>query len=233
MKYTAPDDLIPPAFEEPDMRATTLVVDHTAGPHLQDRIFETPDITRERIYHLNVLEDETMVLLGRVSGDLPRLERILAADEDALEYTLSHTDDGDGALVFLHVRPPASIRAFLQIPRTYEVFFDFPIEGADDGRLRVEMIGETNAVLRDAITAVPDGVDVTVERIGPYPSDDLDALLTARQREVLAAARELGYYDSPRQATHEDIADRIGLSVGTVTEHLQKVEARVFDRLTT
>lgn len=213
------------------MRATTLLVDHTAGSHLQDRIFENAEINRERIYHLNVLEDETMVLLGRVSGNLSKLETMLAGGEDALDYTLSQDDDGNSALVFLHVRPPTAIRAFLQIPRRYEVFFEFPIEGTSDGRLRVEMIGETNAVLQDAITAVPDSVDVTVERLGPYPSDDVDALLTARQQEVLAAARELGYYDSPRQATHEEIADRIDLSVGTVTEHLQKVEARVFDHL--
>lgn len=215
------------------MRATTLLVDHTAGSHLQDRIFDAPDLTRERIYHLNVLEDETMVLLGRVSGNLDRLETMLAAGEDALDYSLSRDEDADSALVFLHVRPPPAIRAFLQLPRTHEVFFDFPIEGTGDGRLRVEMIGETNEILRDALAAVPEGVEVTVDRLGPYPSDDVDALLTARQREVLAVARELGYYESPRRATHADIADRIGLGVGTVTEHLQKIEARVFDHLTT
>jgi DNA-binding CsgD family transcriptional regulator len=215
------------------MRATTLLVGHTAGPHLQDRMFEAPDLTRERIYHLTVLEDETMVLLGRVSGNLDRLETMLAAGDDALDYTLSQDDESDSALVFLHVRPPTAIRAFLQLPRTHEVFFDFPIEGTDDGRLRVEMIGETNTILQDALGAVPDGVEVTVERLGPYPNDDVDALLTARQREVLAVAQELGYYDTPRRATHEDIADRIGLSVGTVSEHLQKIEARVFDYLTT
>jgi hypothetical protein len=86
-------------------------------------------------------------------------------------------------------------------------------------------MGETNAVLRDAISAVSDGVDVTVDRLGPYPSGDVDALLTTRRREVLAVARELGYYDTPHGATHGDIADRIGLSAGPVTEHLQRSEA--------
>ncbi|MFB9806579.1 helix-turn-helix domain-containing protein [Haladaptatus pallidirubidus] len=54
------------------------------------------------------------------------------------------------------------------------------------------------------------------------------ALLTDRQREVMDVALDLGYYDVPRQATHRDIADRMGLSVGTVGEHLQKIESRVF-----
>jgi predicted DNA binding protein len=56
-------------------------------------------------------------------------------------------------------------------------------------------------------------------------------VLTERQQEVLEVALELGYYDVPRQATHNDIAERLDLSVGTVGEHLQKIEARVFKTL--
>lgn len=212
------------------MRATTLLVEHTADPHFQDRLFERADVSRERIYHLNVLEDGTIVLLGRVSGNLDRLETVLAAVETTRSYTVSREGDGS-ALVFLHVSPPPAIRQFLELPRTHEVFFDFPIEGADRGDLRVEMIGETNAVLREALADVPDGVDVTVERIGPYPSDDLEAILTDRQQEVLTTALELGYYDVPRNVTHGDIADRLELSTGTVGEHLQKIESRVFASL--
>jgi predicted DNA binding protein len=46
---------------------------------------------------------------------------------------------------------------------------------------------------------------------------------------VLEIALELGYYTVQREATHRDIADRLGLSVGTVGEHLQKIEPRVFE----
>lgn len=47
-------------------------------------------------------------------------------------------------------------------------------------------------------------------------------------RDVGRDGVALGYDDVPRGATHRDIADRLGLSVGTVSEHLQKVESRVF-----
>jgi predicted DNA binding protein len=48
---------------------------------------------------------------------------------------------------------------------------------------------------------------------------------------VLDVALDLGYYEVPRRATHRDVAEQMDLSVGTVTEHLQKVEARVFGTL--
>lgn len=95
------------------------------------------------------------------------------------------------------------------------------------------MIGESNEALQRALDSVPDDVDTTVERIGAYPPDtsDLEALLTDRQREVLTVAMQLGYYDSPRAATHDDIADAMGLAPATVSEHLQKIESRVFQAL--
>jgi predicted DNA binding protein len=122
------------------------------------------------------------------------------------------------------------MKRFLELPRTHEVFFDFPIGSTADGRLRVVMIGETSEVLRTALADLPPALDVTVERIGPYPDGgELVSLLTDRQREVLDVALDLGYYDVPRGATHRDVAERLGLSVGTVSEHLQKIESRVFE----
>jgi predicted DNA binding protein len=92
------------------------------------------------------------------------------------------------------------------------------------------MIGETNEVLRETLADLSPGLDVTVARIGPYSdADELVSLLTDRQREVLDVALDLGYYEVPRRATHRDVAERLGLSVGTVSEHLQKIESRVFE----
>ncbi|WP_225317593.1 MULTISPECIES: helix-turn-helix domain-containing protein [Haloferax] len=190
------------------------------------------EFERERIYHLNVLADETVVLLGRLRGDLNEARRLLRDDPDVLEFSIS-TEDGQGGLVYIHARPPPEMKRFLELPRTHEVFFDFPIGSTDDGRLRVVMIGETNEVLREALTDLPPELAVTVERLGPYPDsgEHVVSLLTDRQRDVLDVALDLGYYDVPRGATHRDIATRLGLSTGTVSEHLQKIESRVFESI--
>lgn len=123
------------------------------------------------------------------------------------------------------------MKQFLELPRLHEVFFNSPIGSTRDGKLSVELLDETNDVLREALTDVPPELDVTVERIGPYPDagGHIVALLTDRQREVLDVAQSLGYYDVPRQAAHSDIAERLDCSVATVSEHLQTIESRVFN----
>nr|WP_275039294.1 helix-turn-helix domain-containing protein [Halococcus salifodinae] len=55
--------------------------------------------------------------------------------------------------------------------------------------------------------------------------------MTDRQHEVLRVAVDLGYYQEPREATHDEIAAATGLSETTVSEHLRKIEATVFSSL--
>lgn len=211
------------------MRAITFVVTPPKSHPAYQMFDEESPFTRERIYNLNVLEDGTMVLLGRVRGDLEQIRLVVEAQLDTLGFSISGTD-GDGGLVYIHVRPPTEIKPFLELPREHEVFFEYPIEGTRDGRLRVVMIGETNEALQQALADMPETMDFTIERISAYSDESgaVLAVLTDRQREVLDVALDLKYYDVPRQATHHDIAEQLGLSVGTVTEHLQKIEARVF-----
>ncbi len=215
------------------MRSVTFTLDYPDGPHIAYRMFGADsEFEREQIYHLNVLADETVILLGRLRGDLDEARRLLGEHADVLGYSISSEEPQQG-LVYVHARPPPAMSRFLKLPRTHEVFFNFPIGSTSDGRLQVVMLGETNDVLREALAEVPSELDVTIQRIGPYPDAEgrILALLTDRQREVLNIALDLGYYDVPRQATHTDIAERLGLSTGTVSEHLQKIESRVFNHL--
>lgn len=215
------------------MRAVTFTLGRPGGSHIAYRMFgPDSEIERERIYHLNVLADETVVLLGRLRGNVEAVEPLLRGNADVLGYSISSKQD-DSALVYIHARPPPEVEAFLKLPRSHEVFFDFPIGSTPDGRLRVVMIGETNQAIQTALDDLPPEFDVSIERIGPYTEagTSMAARLTDRQQEVLDVALKLGYYAVPREATHRDIAESLGLSVGTVSEHLQKIEARVFQTI--
>ncbi|WP_255152618.1 helix-turn-helix domain-containing protein [Halorarius halobius] len=48
-----------------------------------------------------------------------------------------------------------------------------------------------------------------------------------RQREALQVAVALGYYDTPREATHADIAEELGCAPNTASDHLQNGEAKL------
>lgn len=51
--------------------------------------------------------------------------------------------------------------------------------------------------------------------------------LTPRQREVLTAAIDLGYYRPKREASVEDIAARVGIASTTAWEHLSRAQAKI------
>ncbi|WP_435117145.1 bacterio-opsin activator domain-containing protein [Halolamina sp. C58] len=63
---------------------------------------------------------------------------------------------------------------------------------------------------------------------------ELERRLTDRQREVLEVAFEAGYYDWPRQVSGEALAERLGISQPTLSEHLTAAERKllslVFER---
>ena len=69
------------------------------------------------------------------------------------------------------------------------------------------------------------GMSYEVEylRQSPVAAD----LLTERQRSVLVAAVEHGYYDTPRGCTLTELSDELGLAKSTVSERLHRVEEKV------
>jgi DNA-binding CsgD family transcriptional regulator len=211
------------------MRAMTVVVSLAEGDPLERLFTDDSRVRRERIYNLTLLEDGTLVLLGRIRGDLAFAREALSAAPGVLESSVSG-ESARGALVFVHARPPTAVRRLLELPGKHGVFFDLPIEVTDGGRLELVTVGETNAELLAVLEDVPSEIDVTVERIGPYVEDPraLTELLTERQREVLDVALERGYYEVPRRASHREIAAALGVSAPTVSEHLRKAEARIF-----
>lgn len=44
---------------------------------------------------------------------------------------------------------------------------------------------------------------------------------------MVRTAYDLGYYETPRRADHEEIAAELDLAASTVSEHLRKAERRL------
>lgn len=69
------------------------------------------------------------------------------------------------------------------------------------------------------------GIAVVLKQLSDYQIRDPPLeTLTDRQRHVLEAAFESGYYDIPRRASTAEIAAKLGLNDSTVSEHLQRAE---------
>jgi hypothetical protein len=107
-----------------------------------------------------------------------------------------------------------------------------PVEYNPDGTVSFSLFGPDEA-LQDALDAVPDPVDVTIERIGGLDrlAATVETRLSERQRDAVEAALSLGYYEVPRDVTHEAVAEALNCAPSTAAEHLRKAESRVLHAL--
>lgn len=161
-------------------------------------------------------------------------ERVLTlADEHELvEPTLVDRHD-DGGLFEFVVEGFCPARALAErgaIPRTVE-------SEAGQGTLVAEVppgISAT-AVIESFLEDHPAAELVskrTVDRASPlFTQAELQRAvserLTARQRDVLLTAFELGYYEPSGGASGEAVADELGISPPTVSQHLQAAERKL------
>lgn len=83
-------------------------------------------------------------------------------------------------------------------------------------------------------------VKPTAERItsmsfmrAAYHKQDVLNALTDRQKETVMAAYLHGYYDYPKRISSEDLSKRLGISKGTLMEHLRKAEGRMLREILT
>ena len=76
------------------------------------------------------------------------------------------------------------------------------------------------------------GISPELERLASFqgPKRPLDDL-TDRQREVISTAHTLGFYEVPREASTEEVAEDLNLDPSTVAEHLQRAERNLLGEL--
>lgn len=189
-------------------------------------VADEPAVTPGPIHQIELIDGETGVSLSEVRSGIDRYGEILDASPYVIDYTTTGADRG---FVYTHFELDDLTRRLLEYRRGSELVVEMPIESAAGGTVVVTLVGD-DAAFTDAFEAIPDEVALEVVETGEYDPGvrQLFGRLTARQREVLAAAVRAGYYDAPREATHADVADRLDVSPATVGEHLRKVESRVF-----
>lgn len=200
--------------------------------HPADRLIaQHPGVTRDALMHVNALGDGTGVLLYRLLGNHESLTEAIDDSDDVLAWDLLDVQDETFHL-YLHVLPGEPAGSLIALAQKYALIIDTPLKYTDTGGLRTTIIG-THDMLRQALQETPDDVRFSVEQAGQYSPQrqDIAALLTERQLEVFQTAIDLGYYQIPRQATHEDIAGELDCAPSTVDEHLRKAESRVLSSL--
>ncbi|QLG50844.1 helix-turn-helix domain-containing protein [Natrinema halophilum] len=187
-------------------------------------------LERARIVNWNVSSPPTGFLF-RLEGTYRRFERELAESPMVSDYEVIPVTDRE-CYCFLEGDVSAAARSLFENFTRGSLMTVPPIECNDDGTNTFTIVG-TETDIQSAVDGVPDGVGVTVEQVGGkrVAADSVVGRLSDRQREAVATALELGYYDVPKTATSADVARELGCATATAAEHLQKAESTVFESL--
>jgi len=216
------------------MRYLTALVkpDGGAAFHpLGEELTDDPSIRRRAIHHLELLDDDTVLLFAEASGSKERYKQIM----EESSYVISYLTAGeDRWMAVSQFEPIESVRQSLKLQQESLLVIETPIHFTSDNHLKITYLGtdETFSQLYEYAEEM-DQLSFEVLEMGDYDSDksSLNRMITPRQEEVLETAVDLGYYREPRQASLEDISEIVGISPGTVGEHLRKAEERVFSEL--
>lgn len=93
-----------------------------------------------------------------------------------------------------------------------------------DGRWELRVHFPSREALRRFHERCRGRFSVTLDRVAEAGDarPDADETVTIAQREALVTALERGYFDVPRDATQEDLADELGISSQSVSQRLRR-----------
>jgi predicted DNA binding protein len=202
--------------------------------HPIDRLLAQAESVRRRAIHrMTPVGSDEAVTVYELEGNPEENQDLLheiRRHRDMVELEVKPV--GSAIYAYAHFQVNETVAHLGLIMLNSEILIEFPLQYAQDGSLRVYAVA-THESIREFQSQLPENLSLAVETIGEHHPQGgrFWTQLTERQQEILRAAVETGYYDSPRRATYEEIGERLGISNGTVGEHLQKIEKCVLNSI--
>ena len=166
-------------------------------------------------------------VLQYTEGDIDRFRTAIEEASVVIDYELTRIGERE---CYAYVRDETTEpqRELFELIERSPVTVVSPVEYGPAGAVSYSVFGPP-AEIQAAIEKIPDPIEVTVEHVGSMRSTPglLETVLSERQREAVETALDAGYYEIPREASQEDVAERIGCAPSTAAEHLQKAEAKL------
>ncbi len=165
-------------------------------------------------------DGETGVSLAEITA--PEIPTVLAAFESADEIDeleLLQSNENQVLLQFETSEP------LLLFPvRDSGIPLELPFE-IQDGEAVWELTASQSGLSRlgDQLEAV--GIDFTVDYVKQHVEPD--QLLTERQRRLVQAAIDHGYYDTPRECSLTELAEILDIAKSTCSETLHRAEEKI------
>jgi len=97
-----------------------------------------------------------------------------------------------------------------------------------DGKIRVTLVGDTDQI-KAFLETTATGVNYKVLSLtdAKFSPNSPISRLTDKQQEAISLAFRLGYFDTPRKVSADELAKKLGLSSSTLAVHLRRAEHRL------
>lgn len=170
------------------------------------------------VYQFEIIDGDTIKFVMDVDGYQDDVAEILREKDaiQSLEYIsdtqLLVTKRSSGVLPIIRENH-GILQKMNQFDGTHRTFDIVVFERAD---------------LKDIIEGLRKLGTVQLGRLRPFAGPS--SLLSSRQSEILEFAQEEGYFDWPRRADAETLADQLDISHATFLEHLRKGEKKIMDQ---
>ncbi len=183
----------------------------------------------EAIHSMDFLADDSVVIVYEIDANEKQLRRTLDRGEQrVVDYVV--TNHADPLVAQIRIQPDDVLEQVLSIHRSFGLSVEFPIRylSHDPTTIEIVEIGPQSE-LSDRIEATREYATVDIQQVHRYEptTGQLFQELTDRQQEVLLTALRKGYYRTPREATHEDIARDLSCSASVVGQHLRRIETKL------
>jgi hypothetical protein len=179
---------------------------------------EFPDATFRLLS--GVWTDERALELGEVVTDSPATVLDAFHDHAAIvEFeTLERTDR---RLLGKYTTTDTALYEFAEMA---SLTVEFPVD-VRRGWYEFDLTGTREEL--DRLETVLDSSGLSYELLSLVGHEENDDLLTDRQREVLAAAVQQGYFEVPRSCTLAEVADGLGIDKSTASTVLRRGQGRL------
>jgi len=170
---------------------------------------------------------ENLIILHHVEGDIDEFEVAVNEIDAVREYELEPTGE-HSFYAYIHDETTSDLREMFDPIANGGVVTVPPIIYHPDGTVSLSAFGPSAEIQR-IFEALQSPVDVAIQDVGSLSGVPALAQtrLTDRQRETVVAALELGYYEVPREASHEEVADAIDAAPSTTANLLRRAEAKL------
>lgn len=193
---------------------------------MYDVLVNASYIDRATAMHWTFSGDE-LGIMHYIEGDREPFQATVDSVPEVEAYELVPAGD-DAFYAYIQDATTEQLWSLFEILTQSSVVIIPPVEYTTAGTVTYSAFGPSKEI-QDGIARIPDPITVEITAVTGMAATPgvLEALLSARQRDAIEAVFALGYYEIPREATHEDVADAIGCAPSTAAAHLQKAEAKL------